>query len=70
VHLTHNYRKGKPLNYESEIGVLECIPVYAASTSYVGTTKSEFWFNETYGFVKMKFETIEGTTITLELNKP
>lgn len=67
VHLTHSYRKVKPISYESEMGILECTPVYATSKSYVGTTFAYFLFNQTYGFVKLKFETIEGTTITLDL---
>lgn len=69
VHLTHSYKKEKPIKFNSNIGVLSCIPIQATSESYVGTATSEFLYNEDYGFVKLEFHTIEGTTITLELLK-
>lgn len=67
VHLTHNYKKGKSINYQNDLGNIVCTPIYATSKSYLGTTTSNFLFNETYGFIQLKFMTIENTTITLDL---
>lgn len=69
VNLIHSYKKEKPIKFNSHIGVLNCIPIQATSESHIGTTTSEFLYNEDYGFVKLAFHTIEGTTITLELLK-
>jgi len=70
VHLTHSYVKGKSIEFNSNVGVLRCIPIQATSESHIGTTTSEFLFNEELGFVQLKFYTIEGETITLEILKP
>jgi hypothetical protein len=69
VDLIHRYEKGKAIEFKSHIGVLSCIPIQAITESHFGTTTSEFFYNETYGFVKLDFHTIEGTTITLEVMK-
>lgn len=67
VHLTHTYVKKKSITFNSQFGILSCIPIAATSESHIGTTTSEFLYHAEHGFVQLKFHTIEGTTITLEL---
>ena len=67
VHLTHTYKKGKRTSYKSTFGTLDCELISALTESYVGNTTSEFIFHDTYGFVSLKFNTVENTTIILDL---
>jgi hypothetical protein len=67
VQLTHTYVKKKPITFTSHVGALSCIPVEATSESHIGTTTSRFLYHDKHGFVQLKFHTIEGTTITLDM---
>ncbi len=69
VHLTHYYKKHQESIYESNLGKLKCVLVEAITKSRIGTTNAEFLYHDELGFVKMKFFTIEDTTITLDLIK-
>ncbi|GGW59477.1 hypothetical protein DFQ11_1011059 [Winogradskyella epiphytica] len=67
--LTHYYKKHHEQLYDSNFGQLKCVLVEAITKSSIGTTTAEFLYNNDLGFVKMKFSTIEDTTITLEMLK-
>ncbi|WP_179349148.1 hypothetical protein [Winogradskyella pacifica] len=69
VQLTHHYKKNEERIYTSDLGQLKCVLVEAITKSRIGTTTAEFLYNDELGFVKMKFSTIEDTTITLEMIK-
>lgn len=70
VHLIHYYKKNKPRIYQSNLGDLKFVLVEAITKSHkTKTTNSEFLYHDDLGFVKMKFFTIEDTTITLDIIK-
>ncbi|MFP4844182.1 hypothetical protein [Winogradskyella sp. PE311] len=69
LHLTHYYKKQEEKLYKTNLGKLKCTLIKAETKSSIKTTRSEFLFNQKFGFIKMKFFTIENTTITLELLK-
>ncbi|OBX23811.1 hypothetical protein BAA08_02300 [Bizionia sp. APA-3] len=67
VHLVHSYKKMKSISYKTKFGLLPCIPISATSQSHIGISTSVFIYNEKYGFVKLEFNNIDGTTIVLEM---
>lgn len=69
VRLIHYYKKREQSPYETNLGKLKCVLVEATTKSGIGTTKAEFLYHHELGFVRMKFFTIEDTTITLDIIK-
>jgi len=69
VHLVSEYKKSKPINFATDFGDLKCIPINVITKSHIGESSSKFLFTEKYGFVNLEFNTIENSTIILNLIK-
>lgn len=49
------------------LGTLECYKIEAETVNSIGTGKTTLYFNEEYGFVKTKFNSISGVEIHIDL---
>lgn len=69
VQLIHNYKKLKPVIYNTEFGELKCIPIDVSTRSHIGETSSNFLFNEKFGFVRFEFHNIDNSSVILSLKQ-
>jgi hypothetical protein len=54
---------------ETPLGKLDCFVIKAQTTSKLTNTKTVFYFNEKYGFVKIIYHLFDGKTLILDLIK-
>ncbi len=60
----------KSIDYlKTEFGALKCAKVNAKAESRIGISMADFWYNQEYGFVKMRFEALDSSILILELNE-
>lgn len=52
---------------QTVFGELSCAVVKSSARSRIGTTQATFYFHKTFGFVKLEYLNIDGSTIILDL---
>lgn len=57
----------KKIKIDSKLGVLKCTLIEASAFSTLGNTSLKIYYHQNYGFVKLEYINIDGSTIILEL---
>ena len=64
---SYNYEITSQQEIETSLGKLSCFEIKSTATSELGETSLRAWFNENYGFVRLNYTNINGSTIDFEL---
>lgn len=56
-------------NISTKLGTLDCFVIDAKANSRIGVTKLRSYFNPVFGFVKLEYQNIDGSTTILELDR-
>ena len=67
--IVSNYEITDHVNILLKAGKLKCWEIFARSTFDLGESKSLFYFNEDYGFVKMEYLNYKNQKLIFELEK-
>jgi hypothetical protein len=65
----YNYEIVDRKNILTKLGNLDCFVIDAKANSRIGGTKLLSYFNPVYGFVKLEYQNIDGSTTILELDR-
>jgi len=68
VKSTYTYKITDKKQVKTPLGDLECFLIEGVGTSALGQTSLLSVFNEEYGFVKLNYTNIDGSTIVMNLN--
>lgn len=69
VLIEYDYVKTKKTKIDTKLGVLSGVCIISNTKSSIGKYKSEFIFNENYGFIYLDFENFDGTHDILKLEE-
>lgn len=64
---SYNYEVIRRISLDTNFGKLECYEIQSKAVSELGTTSLKSWFNEEFGFVKLKYVNIDQSILTLTL---
>lgn len=64
---THSYQVKEMTQLNHGGRVLECYHIEAKSESKLGTSSSDFYYNDDYGFVSMRYNNLDGSVIQMVL---
>lgn len=65
--LTYNYKITDKKSIKTQIGEMDCYVIESSAKSNIGMTKLISYFSEKYGFVKLKYELLNGLKVNMWL---
>jgi len=67
LHMIFAYEVIGNVTIETAFGNKNCTIIEGSGTSSIGNTRSKFYYNDELGFIKIEYDNINDTTLTLDL---